>query len=90
MFFFLVFFYNFIKIFAHITDRNQVKMGCCTCCYDDYRAEEANLGVGEPEAVDPLGQLEDAVHQELGVPGRHRRDRLPSYHITVQTDQALQ
>ena len=60
-----------------------------TCRNDDNGAKEADFGVGESEAVDALGQLKDAVHQEFGVPRRHRRDRLPSYHIPVQTNQAL-
>jgi hypothetical protein len=39
--------------------------------------------------VDPLSQLEDRVHQELGVSGRHLRDRLLPDDVAVQTNKTL-
>ena len=75
--------------------KNRINFCCClkkfftsrekklTSRDDDNGAKESDLGIRQTEAVDPLGQLEDAVHKELGVPCRHRRYRLPSYHIAV-------
>ena len=54
-----------------------------TCWNNDDRAEESDLGVGEAEPVDSLGQLEHAVHEELGVARRHGGDRLPPDDVPV-------
>jgi hypothetical protein len=56
---------------------------------DDDGAEESDLGVRQPEVVDPLRQLEHRVHQELGVARRHLLNRLLADDVAVQADEAL-
>ena len=53
---------------------------------DDYRTKEADLGVRELEPVDPLREVENGVHQRLGVARRHLVDGVLPDDVAVEAD----
>ena len=66
-----------------------IKSFTLTGCDDDNGAEESDLRVWHPELVEPLGEVEHGVHEELGVAGRHPVDGVLPDDVPVQTHQAL-
>ena len=60
-----------------------------TRCYDDNCAKKADFCIGQPEVVQPLGQLKDRVHKELGVAGNHGIDSVLPDDVSIKTNQAL-
>ena len=60
-----------------------------TWCNDDHRAKKANLRIRQPKVIQPLGQLKDRVHEELGVAGNHGIDSVLPDDVSIKTNQAL-
>ena len=53
---------------------------------DNYGAKESDLCIGELEPVDPLREVEDGVHQRLGIARRHLVDGVLAYDVAVEAD----
>ena len=66
-----------------------IKIIIFTWCNDDNRAKKANLRIRQPKVIQPLGQLKDRVHEELGVAGNHGIDGVLPDDVSIKTNQAL-
>ena len=66
-----------------------MKITIFTWCNDDNRAKKANLRIRQPKVIQPLGQLKDRVHEELGVAGNHGIDGVLPDDVSIKTNQAL-
>ena len=77
---------NILQIMSKIL----IKIIIFTWCNDDNRAKKANLRIRQPKVIQPLGQLKDRVHEELGVSRRHGIDGVLPYDVSIKANQALQ